>query len=120
MCLKKKKKRIFSTIVPFSLFSSFLLNFTLHHLQHKPIFPFIQGKYQSQYGGVVLFMAWLNCLLTQNFFIKILTPAKINILKIFFFKKKIFIFPSFQHSRTNLQKNMLRNLLICFQSAPIL
>jgi hypothetical protein len=33
-------------------------------------------------------MAWLNRLLTQNFFIKILTPTKINILKIFFLKKR--------------------------------
>jgi hypothetical protein len=50
--------RIFSTISFF-----FLLNSTLHHLQYKLIFHFIQ----------------------QVIFIKISTPAKINILKIFFF-----------------------------------
>jgi hypothetical protein len=41
-CAWKKKKKTHLFYNTFLLLFLFILNFTLHHLQHKPIFHFIQ------------------------------------------------------------------------------
>jgi hypothetical protein len=98
MCLKKKKKKKKKNKKKLNFFFFFFffffgLNYTLHHLRYKTIFPFIQQVISVTIWWSDAFHGVAEPPIISKFLHKIPTLAKINILKFFFFFL-IFIFPS--------------------------
>jgi len=79
---KKKKKKKNLQHISFFFFG---LNSTLHHLRHKTIFPFMQRVISVTIWWSDAFHGMAEPPIISKFIHKISTPAKINILKFFFF-----------------------------------